>query len=191
MYSLFSANINDDKYDPRLLNLYKSRLSCAEFERFFKISHEIRKKLFLVAHGELRTKLAALLDTHPEFVQIEYTKHGKPIVSRNAVFFSIAHSAESVFLVISKQEIGIDAEFKKIRNFDKLAKFSFQIEEANEIINEEDEEKKMQKFYECWTKKEALIKLGESKLLTNTTITNPYVFTTTSDEKFVVSVAIK
>ncbi len=191
MYSLFSSNINDDKYDPKLLDLYKSRLSYEEFERFFRISHAVRKKLFLVAHGELRTKLSALLNTHPEFIKIEYTSTGKPILHKNPLFFSISHSAGNVFFAISKKEIGIDAEFKKIRNFDKLARFSFCNEDAKNIIDEKNEQQKMQKFYEHWTRKEALIKIGEANLLKNANTQNTNVFTTTSEEQFVISVAMK
>ena len=75
----------------------------------------------------------------------------------------LSHKENIAVLAISKEKVGVDVEELKERNFDGVIKFCFSKKEseiyananANANANAKD---KMQKFYEIYTAKEAVIK---------------------------------
>lgn len=164
MYSVFFVDVNDPKYDEVLLEQYRSYLSFDEFKNYFRFQNPQRQKVFLVAHGELRTRLALTLNTHPEFVSLIYSPTGKLLEKSGSINFSISHTDNIIYFAIADKNIGIDCEKMVDRDFDKIAKFVFSNEIANDIINENSFEQKRLKFYNKWTEKEALVKYYDSSL---------------------------
>ena len=71
----------------------------------------------------------------------------------------LSHKENIAVLAISKEKVGVDVEELKERNFDGVIKFCFNKKEseiyANANANAKD---KIQKFYEIYTAKEAVIK---------------------------------
>ena len=67
----------------------------------------------------------------------------------------LSHKENIAVLAISKEKIGVDVEELKQRNFDGVIKFCFNKKESEIYANAKD---KMQKFYEIYTAKEAVIK---------------------------------
>lgn len=68
----------------------------------------------------------------------------------------LSHKENIAVLAISKEKIGVDVEELKQRNFDAVASFCFTKDESKNLANAKD---KMQKFYEIYTAKEAVLKL--------------------------------
>jgi len=67
----------------------------------------------------------------------------------------LSHKENIAVLAISKEKVGIDVEELKERNFDGVIKFCFSKKESEIYENSKD---KLQKFYEIYTAKEAVIK---------------------------------
>ena len=67
----------------------------------------------------------------------------------------LSHKENIAVLAISKEKVGVDVEELKQRNFDGAIKFCFNKKESEIYANAKD---KMQKFYEIYTAKEAVIK---------------------------------
>lgn len=90
----------------------------------------------------------------PFFDRLEYLESGKPFV-RGAPAFNISHSGEIVVLaLVDAGEIGIDVE--KIRPI-QIQDFSRYLPEVSEFKNY-DTSLHLSMFYDCWTKKEAVLK---------------------------------
>ena len=103
------------------------------------------------ALGRFLTKIIALKH-NIETPQI-YIKNNKPYFENNTLFFSITHTKNIVAVAIWKDNIGIDIEFMKDRDFAKY------FERYSITPNGNDKNS----FYEFWTKYEAEIKLQEEK----------------------------
>ena len=145
MNILITTNINDEKYTPYVLDMYKRCLDAREFERYMSFSDPIRKQAFLIARGELKTKLAGLLNTLPHEIRFSYNEYGKPFIE--GMYFSISHSADLIAIAISSRNVGIDLEYMIERDYAKISKRIFQ----HEILDQTE-------FYKAWTEHEAIIK---------------------------------
>lgn len=154
MRILITCDVNDDKYDSYTLSIYKQFLDAHDFERYFNIKDPLFKKVFLIARGELRAKLGALLHVDPSEIHFSYNVAGKPFIDNSDLYFNIAHTDNLIALVISSVEIGIDIEILKRRGFAKISKRLF-----NREISD------MQKFYENWTTHESIAKCNGVSLL--------------------------
>lgn len=84
-----------------------------------------------------------------------FNSHGKPILRDAGLFFSISHSGDKAFVVLSDHEIGCDVEM--IRDIDaiRLAQRFFAPEEVSYLTASADIEGE---FFRIWTLKEAYIK---------------------------------
>lgn len=67
----------------------------------------------------------------------------------------LSHKENIAVLAISKEKVGVDVEELKERNFNSAVEFCFNKKESEIYANAKD---KMQKFYEIYTAKEAVIK---------------------------------
>ena len=77
-------------------------------------------------------------------------ENGKPVFENSELNFSLSHSKDYVVACFDKNLCGIDIEFIKERNFEKLGQY------YGEKFNTQDE------FYKFWTLKEASYKLGST-----------------------------
>ena len=106
---------------------------------------------------------------------IQYTAYNKPYLT-NRLNFNISHSGKYVMCAASDTvKLGLDIEeIKPIEIQDFRSQFSDQ--EWNDIVNDRDV---INKFYEYWTKKEAIVKAegkGLSIPLINICLSCPYPF---------------
>lgn len=191
MYSIFFVDMNDQKYDEALLDRYRSYLSFDEFKRYFRFQDLQRQRKFLIAHGELRTRIALTLNTHPEFVSLMYSETGKLFEKSGAINFSISHTDDIIYFAIADKNIGIDCEKMIDRDFDKIARFIFSNEIANDIVNENDWEQKRLKFYNKWTEKEALVKYYDSSLFKQSLEHDLQVYRLTTPDNINVAAVMK
>lgn len=90
------------------------------------------------------------------FQNLKVGPFGKPFMAGSDLNFNISHSYNTVVCVFSRNDIGVDIEHLKEVNFD-FYKDSFTKIEMDEFYK-----KGIIKFYEYWTKKEAISKaLGQ------------------------------
>lgn len=160
----FSFCLDDPGYDDKTLDGYKSCLSKEELSRYLRFKNDVRQKAFLIGHGELRHHLSIRLKVKPECLDLYYSKNGKLLMRNGYMHFSLSHTGNMVFLVISNKNVGIDCERIIDRDFDKLAKFIFPDHVAKSIISEKNLTIKKNIFYDKWTEREAAIKYFDEKL---------------------------
>ncbi len=107
-------------------------------------------------HSEAQ-KLAAkaLQETFGCDLQILKDAHGKPYVSQDGIYLSIAHSHERCLVAVSDSEIGADLEYRYAEEdrLIRLAERYFTKEEAEYV-----RKKTCDRFYEIWCAKESYIK---------------------------------
>lgn len=103
-----------------------------------------------------------------------FIRNNKPCLENNEVYFSISHSKNIVMVAFSKNNIGVDVEFMRERDFSKIYSRYALSNNCHDKIE----------FYKFWTKHESEIKLQEkvvssysSKFLDN------YFFTIAISEK--------
>ncbi|CAM1357019.1 4'-phosphopantetheinyl transferase family protein [Tenacibaculum halocynthiae] len=130
----------------------------------------------------LRTSMLQFGYNHSlEFIKM--TKHGKPYFENSPFAFNISHSEEYVVCAISNDEkvsLGIDIE--KVKPIE-LNSFSsvFSPEEKQEINS-------YNKFYTCWTRKEAVVKAdGRGLTIPLNTINTLNLSTKLENEKYYLS----
>lgn len=92
---------------------------------------------------------------------LEYTfgERGKPYLKNFPYYFSLSHSGEYIFLVISDTEVGVDIQQRKPLGNSKIAERFFTEEEKQELATCSTEQERERCFYRLWTQKEAYGKL--------------------------------
>ncbi len=84
--------------------------------------------------------------------------HGKPYIE-NEKFFNISHSGDYVVLACDDNNIGIDIEFNKPRNFSSITNRCFNNTEIDFIYKSDEP---LNAFYKLWTLKESYLKFTGS-----------------------------
>lgn len=106
------------------------------------------------------TRLVFSYLKHPNKYFLKKNYYGKPKIENCPhLNFNISHSGEWVLLAIGQGEIGIDIERVKdlIRPLEIASRF-FSENEYKRLVNIKDDNEKLCKFFEIWTKKESFIK---------------------------------
>lgn len=90
--------------------------------------------------------------------KINRGKYHKPYIENNPIYFSISHAGEiAVCFVDIKNEVGIDIELVRPLTLEDY-KECMTTEEWTDIISVKEETERLNKFYNYWTKKEAVVK---------------------------------
>jgi len=138
-------------------------LSDAERQRAGRFAFDRDRRRFTVARAQLRQLLAARLGVQPQSVELTYSAYGKPALAQrfadSKLCFNVSHSEDvAVYAFSWGRETGIDVEaVRVIRDADDLAARFFSRCE-NEAYRALDARDKPLGFFNCWTRKEALIK---------------------------------
>lgn len=127
----------------------------ARARRFHSILHQQR---FIAAHAGLRIILSRYLEISPEKVTFAYTTFGKPYIpSHPALQFNLSHSQDKAILAITyHQSIGADLE--KIKTNYQLALAERFFHPAEIAYLQQASIQPENKFYDLWTRKEAILK---------------------------------
>ncbi|MGA2850642.1 MAG: 4'-phosphopantetheinyl transferase superfamily protein [Terracidiphilus sp.] len=136
-------------------------LDAKELERFHGFHFENDRARFAIAHVNMRRILGAYLDREPKSVLFRFNSFGKPELVTEAqsppLFFNLTHSRKIALLALSMDsELGIDIE--DIRPIEpEIADSHFSPTELADLSLLEGEAW-LKGFYNCWTRKEAILK---------------------------------
>jgi 4'-phosphopantetheinyl transferase len=151
-----------DREDPVVCQL-ESTLSQEEKARADRFHFVNDRKRFVVARGLLRELLGAYLHQAPSSIEFSYGQHGKPTLSGgnslSGLCFNLSHSANLVVYAIARERnLGIDVEHIRPDSAgDDIALRYFSSLEVNEL-KMLPPEKRVEGFFNCWTRKEAYLK---------------------------------
>lgn len=127
-------------------------------ERFHFVRDQER---FAVCHGNLRHILGSYLQLQPSLLQFSQNRYGKPVISQlprsAALNFNLSHTKGLALLGVARgMEIGLDVE--QIQPIE--AEVATQYFSPCELITlgQLEESAWLHGFYNCWTRKEAILK---------------------------------
>jgi 4'-phosphopantetheinyl transferase len=118
---------------------------------------------YIVARGLLRTLLGHYLKLPPDQLHFDYNAYGKPaLVTGSAqapLSFNLSHSGGLVLYAFARNRaLGIDVEcVRPIRDYEQMAEQVFSPYEQS-ILRALPADKKIEAFFNGWTRKEAYIK---------------------------------
>lgn len=115
---------------------------------------------------ELLVKALRLEGIMAKYEDIYRKESGKPYLKDSDVQFSISHSSNVWICVFSDCRVGIDFQFFKELEFNKVAKRFFSIEENAFLLSKGKDEQSVL-FFEIWARKEAAAKLFETGIFKN------------------------
>ncbi len=155
---LWRANLDFLSADSFRDCLSASEVICAD------AFHEERDRhRFTASHGILRMILARYLDTDAGAIRFSCGAFGKPSLADNTtgIQFNLSHSGDLAVIAVARgSEVGVDVEqIREDLPLEEMAENYFEPEEIWEIRTLRGPEKAW-KFFEIWTKKEALLKAG-------------------------------
>src|SRR3990167_6193416 len=136
-------------------------LSNDEQKRADRFYAPLHQKRFIAAHAALRQILGQYMQTAPNDIVFDYTKHQKPFLSINPshLAFNLAHSESlAVCAITLNHAIGIDIEKIKTKFPQAVAKRYFSQKENNHLRQQKNKKDKIRAFFDLWSRKEALVK---------------------------------
>ncbi len=129
-------------------------------ERFY---FEKDRSRFVMAHGLLRKILGRYLNLKANRLKFSYGFHGKPTLSGttdgDSLCFNMSHSEGlAVFAFAWHRRIGVDVEYvRPMPDAEDMAEHFFSPGE-NASLRAVPPTKKLEAFFNCWTRKEAFLK---------------------------------
>jgi 4'-phosphopantetheinyl transferase len=138
-------------------------LTDDELDRARRFYFEIDWQRFITARGTLRSILSRYITIDPGHLRFYYNQYGKPSLapefSSTPLNFNLSHSGSmALFAITRNMEIGVDVEHVRSSfDYEGIAKRFFSVNEVA-ILRTIPTEKKLEAFYNCWTRKEAYIK---------------------------------
>lgn len=142
---------------------YAALLSNDEVGRAQRLrAGEVRTQ-FVVARACLRVLLGEALGEPPGSVPICFGTHGKPEtepVNGWAIHFNVAHSRETILIALCPAgRVGIDLEYvDRAMDVLEVARASFTEGEFRHIEGIDDPAMRRRAFFQCWSRKEAIVK---------------------------------
>lgn len=139
-------------------------LSPDEKQRAEEFRFDVPRNNFVAARAALRTILGRYLDLPPNEIRFEYGPNGKPCLDGSAggsnLEFNLAHSGEVALVAATGGcEVGVDVErLRTVSHHDQIARRYFSPAEAAAIATAV-EDPRGQRFLQCWSRKEAVLKM--------------------------------
>jgi 4'-phosphopantetheinyl transferase len=140
-----------------------SLLAEDERQRAERFRFDEPRDRFVAARAALRRLLAAYLDCQPHELAFLYDAFGKPSLMAGAhqsrLRFNVAHSAALAVIAITTDcEVGADVEcLRPVRQAEGISERYFHPAESAEVLSGASTEL-LERFFRCWTHKEAVIK---------------------------------
>jgi len=146
---------------------YKKKIDKKELSKYLDIEINHEKRFFEYTLGRYLVKNVAKKYYEVKDTDIVLNEKGKPVFKEGELHFNISHSKNLLVAGFSKFPTGVDIEYIKDRNLNKLSKY------FKKNFNNLDD------FYKFWTLKEAVYKLNHP---------SDYKFTTKFKNDFMLSV---
>jgi 4'-phosphopantetheinyl transferase len=139
---------------------YGRLLSKEELTRASQFQFDHLTAFYIFCRGTLRRILSGYLAVSPDSIKFHYGDKGKPFVApQTALQFNVSHAGDLfVCAVSSGLAIGVDIEqIREMEDMPAIASQFFAPAEQRHLagIAEGD---RAHAFYQCWTRKEAVIK---------------------------------
>ena len=117
----------------------------------------------ITSRGLLRTLLASYLGCEPREIRFSYGTNGKPYLEESVdtmdLSFNVSHSSDAVMYAFARgDEIGVDLE--RVQPFVGMEHVvrRFFCPQEQKVFRRTAPGKRVRAFYDCWTRKEALLK---------------------------------
>jgi 4'-phosphopantetheinyl transferase len=141
-----------------LLENFLTIIHPDEIARANRYFHVRDKNRFIISRGALRNILAKYLNIQPSGVEFEIGPNKKPHIKNaagNKLYYNMSHSGDWILLAVANSEIGADTEFiNDTYSYKDVLKDNFSADEINYI----NQGPSIDRFYQLWTRKEALTK---------------------------------
>ena len=141
----------------------RSLLTPLELERASRFRFEKDRNHFAVARGLLRTMLGEYLGLPPARLRFSYQTYGKPALAEefaeSGLRFNVSHShGLALFAFTRRREVGLDVEYMR-EEFagESVAEHFFSPAEVR-ALRALPPGRRVQGFFNCWTRKEAYVK---------------------------------
>lgn len=155
---------NDKIMDSHLLAQYHNILNEAERAQQKRFYFEKHRHQYLITRALVRSVLSLYENgIAPEQWEFKKNEYGKPFISNASLTiplrFNLSHADELIVMAVTlDQEIGVDVEYlPRVGKMLDIANSFFSPAEVEQLQNLPPE-KKMNRFYDLWTLKEAYIK---------------------------------
>ncbi|MDR1057525.1 MAG: 4'-phosphopantetheinyl transferase superfamily protein [Coxiellaceae bacterium] len=147
------------KYPQEKILEFLKILNLQERERAAKFMVNNAASSFIIARGILRTLLAKYLNLQPQEIIFRQNQYGKLYLESSPLQFNLSHSHEiALFIFALNTPVGIDVEFMRVDyNFTDIAQRFFSKVESEKLFALP-KDKQLQAFFNCWVRKEAVIK---------------------------------
>lgn len=146
---------------PAIVAALRETLPADERARADRFRFERDRRSFCVAHAALRAILAGQLGCEPGEVAFQTGAHGKPALAHRqpALEFNLSHSGDYALVALTLgAPVGVDIEqARPIADIERLAAHTFSPAEQATLASCPPAQY-LAAFYNCWTRKEALIK---------------------------------
>ncbi len=147
---------------PPELGACREFLSEDEQVRAGSFAYQELRDRWTVSRATLRAILGRYVESAPSDLQFEHADFGKPYLageSSHNIFFNLSHSDNvALVAVTATAPVGIDVErVRAIPDWNRVANRFFSSSE-NAALSGVDQQHRERAFYNCWTRKEAIIK---------------------------------
>ncbi|MCC5791940.1 MAG: 4'-phosphopantetheinyl transferase superfamily protein [Legionellaceae bacterium] len=134
-------------------------LDAGEQNKAAKLILEDDRHQWVVAHGQMRLILALYVGMKAQDIPLIQKRGEKPFIQDSMIKFNLSHSKGYALLAVTNTgEVGIDIEFKRENiKLERTSHSTFSAIEKAEILEVEGAAR-VERFYNCWTRKEAFIK---------------------------------
>lgn len=192
IYTYDIRKMNNDEY-----RAWYGMMSDERKKRVDAFRFEDDRKRSVAGEMLARKAVSEMCGIAPESITFERTRYGKPYTS--IAEFNVSHSEDIVVCAVDKAPVGIDIE--KIRSVNlKTAKKVFSEEEITYLFGHTPEEKEftntgnpdiLARFFELWTKKEAVGKCIGTGLIHEENYDNYSIKTFDMYDDYIVTVCQK
>jgi 4'-phosphopantetheinyl transferase len=123
-----------------------------------KLTPMRNRETYIVSHAVLRLYLSGYLNSDPGDIIYNYSKHRKPGIENDPVYFNLAHTQEAFAIAVSEHcYVGLDLEkITKMADMASIVKNYFSKAEQEFIFRSSDEME--ERFFLLWTRKESFLK---------------------------------
>lgn len=147
---------------PEAAGRFRTLLAADELTKADRFRFEKDRRHYSVARGILRELLSRYLGVPSTDLRFSYSEYGKPELifpETPQLKFNLAHSGEvALYAFTLMGDVGIDVEFIRPEfTADDIARRYFSTSEVNSL-NRLPDDVRHQAFFNCWTRKEAVIK---------------------------------